>query len=108
MRRENYRKIPLKSILRPLGTRAHGLVGVNINVPFLASPSGPPGQKAVIAASEDDIGVFRMRRYPARFAASDGEPIGRRDGISVRPRGDTNRRIILLGAVDVVGKIVVG
>src|SRR4051812_37034392 len=55
----------------------------------------------------DDVPIPRIGNDKAALAAARLEPILRRDNAGVGPAGDADIGVVLLGAVDVVGKRVV-
>src|SRR5262245_39254893 len=66
-----------------------------------------PFEQAAVIAAEDDVGIFRMRLHPSRFAPGGLLPISEGDAGAGRAAGYLDSRVVLLRAVDVVGEIVV-
>src|SRR5882672_7218239 len=63
--------------------------------------------QAVIRAGKNDQRVFRRRRNPSGLAATNIEPIaGANPKIGITA-GDPNGRVVLLRAIDVIGKIII-
>ena len=108
MRRKQDGEIPLKSIFCAVCARTHRIVGIDIDVSFLTGAAVKSRQKSVVASRENNVRIFGMRSDPSGFAAADREPIACRDRKTIRTRGYADRRIILLGSINVVRKIVVG
>src|SRR5690606_16266199 len=94
-------------ILHSLRAPAHRIVGPDGDVAVLPGAMIQPREIAAVVASEDDIGIFRMRLHPARFAPGRLYPISHADAGAGRAAGDLDRRVVLLRAVDVIGEIVV-
>src|SRR5262249_18270497 len=75
VRREKNREVPLESILHALGAPAHRIVRPDIDVALLPRAVIETSEQAAVIASEDDVGIFRMRLHPAGFASGGLLPI---------------------------------
>src|SRR5207244_3598396 len=105
--REKNWEVPLESILHAFRAPAHRIVRPDIDVALLPRVMIEPFEQAAVIAAEDDVGIFRMRLHPARFAAGGLLPISDGDAGAGRAAGDLDRRVVLLRAVDVIGEIVI-
>src|SRR5262249_44704410 len=71
------REVPLEAILHALGAPAHRVIGPDVDVALLPGVVIEPSEQAAVIAAEDDVGVFRVRLHPARFAPGRLFPIFR-------------------------------
>ena len=109
VRRDEDRRVPLEAVLQVLRRLADRELRPRHDLPRLAGLVVVAGDRAAVAAGEDDVGVLRLRRDPAALAAADGVPVRdadpRRPGCATR---DRDGRVVLLRAVDAVREPVVG
>ena len=65
------------------------------------------GEEAAVAAAVDDVVVDRVGRQVSALAAGGGLPVALSDEAAGGADVDADGRIVLLGAVDAVGEMVV-
>jgi hypothetical protein len=63
---------------------------------------------AEVGAGVDDVRIARVHGDIAAFAATDGIPVGAIDEATIAGSGDADGRVVLLRAIDAVGKVIVG
>ena len=97
----------MKAILNITRTPAHRIVRIGINIAQLPGVVVITSNQSVIGSSKDNFGVFRRRRNPARLTTADIEPVPFGNAVVRGPAGDAHGRVVLLGSVDVVRKIIV-
>ena len=90
-----------------------GIVAVGIerpllNVLHLVSALVVAGDVAEVGAGIDNVGIARIDGHVAAFSAAHGVPIGTPDGAVIAGSGDADGAVVLLRAVNVIRKIVVG
>src|SRR5258708_39952865 len=66
------------------------------------------GDKSLVTARVDDIGIIRVDCNIAALAAADLVVVGDSDRTKRRAAGKSNGRVILLSAVDAVGYLIIG
>src|SRR5262249_30268486 len=89
------------------GAGAHRIVGPRGDVLGLLGAMVITGQVAAVAASVDDVRVLRVDRDVTAFAAADRMPVGAVDAGAAGPAGNVDGAVVLLSAVDVIGKLLV-
>ena len=105
--REKQREAPLEAVLHRLDAGAHDVVRPDGDVVEAGGLVVVAGEQAVVGAGEDEAGVGGIGGDPAAFSAADLVPVGGGDGSAVAAAGGFDGGVVLLGAVDVVRKVVV-
>ena len=85
----------------------HGIVGPDRDVAGLAGAVVVTGDETIVVAGEDDFRILRISRNPARFAATDGIPVGLANAGAGSAGHDLDGGVVLLCAVDPVGELIV-
>ncbi len=104
MRGEGGRRGPVEAVPEVLGAPAGVGLGPDRDVAQLASGVVVAGQEALVAAGVDDVRVVRSNRDVAGLATADFVPLRQGDGVVVGAAGHAHRGVVLLGAVDAVGR----
>ena len=107
MRRKEDRVIPLKAVFHRFRARAHRIVGIDVDRAQLFRAVIVARQIAAVTSRKNNVGIFRMRRDPARFAAADIIPMRLVDAEIRRSARNFDGRIVLLCAVNIVWKIII-
>src|SRR5262249_22585013 len=100
--------VPLEAILEVAGAVADGAVGPDVDAADLAGLVVDAHQKAGVGAAVDDVRVLRVRRDVAALAAGGRLPVALADAAAIAAVGNSHRRVILLGPVNPVRKVIVG
>ena len=107
-RRQHDRERPLKA-LRDVGGRiSHRIIGIRIDRALLAGSAIQSGDQAAVAAGIEDVGIVRVARDVAAFAAAHGieHLIGATAGptrAALRlPAGHARGAVVLLRTADVI------
>ena len=105
---EEDREVPLEAVLHAFGARAHGVVGPNVDGAVQVAVVVESGEESAVAAAVYDVVVDRVGRQVGALAAGGGLPVAFADEAAGGTDVDADGRIVLLGAVDAVGEMVVG
>src|SRR5690349_4803799 len=90
--------------------RTHGIgqLGNHRDVFHLAGVLVEAGDLALVFAGVDDLRIRRIRSNVAAFAAAHGIPVALADAANGTLAGNAHGSVVLLRAVDVIGKAIVG
>jgi hypothetical protein len=107
VRREQEGEAPLEAILHRFNTGAHRVVGPHINVAQTSCAIVVARQQAVVRSCVDELGVGGVGSDPTALTSAYCVPVGLGDGSAVAAACGFNGAVVLLGAVDVVRKVLI-
>ncbi len=107
VRRKHDGEVPLEAILHAFRAVTHGVIGIDSNYTGFTGAMIVARQQAAIGTGVYDVGVARIRRNPPAFATAHGPPVALGNPIGSCAAGDADGGVVLLSAVDVIGKVVI-
>ncbi len=102
--RKQRRRRPVEPVAEVFGAPAGVLLWPYCYIAQLADGVVVAGEQALVAAGVDNIRVVGADGDVARFAPADLVPLGDGDRVVIGAAGDAHGRVVLLGAVDAVGR----
>src|SRR5579883_888236 len=108
VRREHNREGPLEAVLQVAGGPAAGSLGPDRDIARLLRAIVIARHISLIAAGVDNIGVIWAHSDIAALAATDLIVVGESNRAEVRAAGQRDSRVILLRAIDAIGRLVIG
>ena len=101
------RRVPVVSVLEIPGNIPKRELRVFLDRFAFPAGGNPALDDPLIAASEDDFRIIRIKGQVGAFATGHGIPVLPVDALVVGPAGDGNSRIILLPAIDKIREAII-
>ena len=107
MVREEGREVPVEAVLHDLDTRTGRVQRPDVDAAALIVRVVKAVEIALVVATVDDVVVVRIDGVIRTFTAGGNLPVAFRDCDTVGAMHNANRRVVLLRAVDAIGKVIV-
>src|SRR5262249_41018996 len=85
----------------------HGVSGRGIPIASRPGAAFLSSDQPAIRTSVYNLRIFRTWSNPSALASADVIPVGSIDATHHRPACDSNSRVVLLGSVDVIRKVII-
>ena len=107
VRRQADRRVPLKAVLHVAGAQTDDVLRIVHDLPHLPGGAVHAADAASVRTGVDDVGIARIDGNVSALTAAYGGPVLQADATGSRPTGQRDGGVVLLAAIQTVGKLVV-